>query len=95
MENKRAILLLSGGIDSATLLAKLSSENYDVIAIRQKHEIELNYVKKNAEKYGVKKHHIIELDKSLFNSSALVNNESRECGVCLSYLTKQKALENA
>ena len=54
MGNKRAILLLSGGIDSTTLLAKLSSENYDVIAVSfhygQKHGIELNYAKKNAEK---------------------------------------------
>lgn len=79
MENKRAILLLSGGIDSTTLLAKLSSENYDVIAISfhygQKHSIELNFAKKNAEKYIVKKHYIIELDKSLFKSSALVNRE--------------------
>jgi len=79
MENKRAILLLSGGIDSTTLLAKLSYENYEVIAVSfhygQKHGVELNYAKKNAEKYGVKYHHIIELDKILFNSSALVNKE--------------------
>ncbi len=79
MKNKRVILLLSGGIDSTTLLAKLSSENYDVIAISfeygQKHAIELDYAKKNAEKYGVIKHHIIKLDKILFNSSALVNQE--------------------
>ena len=79
MENKRALLLLSGGIDSTTLLAKLSNEYYKVIAISfdygQKHEIELNYAKKNAEKYGVEKHHIIELDKILFQSSALVNRE--------------------
>lgn len=79
MANKQAILLLSGGIDSTTLLAKLSSENYEVVAVSyhygQKHGIELKYAKKNAEKYGVKKHHIIELDKILFNSSALVNQE--------------------
>lgn len=79
MENKRAVLLLSGGIDSTTLLAKLSNENYDVIAVSfnygQKHEIELNYAKKNALKYSVKKHQIIELDSTLFNSSALVNGE--------------------
>ena len=79
MENKRALLLLSGGSDSTTLLAKLSNEYYKVIAISfdygQKHEIELNYAKKNAEKYGVEKHHIIELDKILFQSSALVNRE--------------------
>lgn len=79
MGNKRAILLLSGGIDSTTLLAKLSSENYEVIAVSfhygQKHGIELNFAKKNSEKYGVKYHQIIELDKILFNSSALVNQE--------------------
>lgn len=79
MGNKRAILLLSGGIDSTTLLAKLSRENYEVVAVSfdygQKHGIELNYAKKNAEKYSVKKHHIIELDKILFKSSALVNRE--------------------
>jgi len=79
MENKRVILLLSGGIDSTTLLAKLSSENYEIVAVSfhygQKHEIELNYAKQNAQKYGVKNHHIIELDKNLFASSALVNRK--------------------
>jgi 7-cyano-7-deazaguanine synthase len=79
MGYKQAILLLSGGIDSTTLLAKLSNENYEVVAVSfhygQKHGIELNYAKNNAEKYGVKKHHIIELDKTLFKSSALVNSE--------------------
>lgn len=79
MRNKQVILLLSGGIDSTTLLAKLSNENYEVVVVSfhygQKHGIELNYAKKNAEKYGVKKHYIIELDKTLFKSSALVNRE--------------------
>ena len=79
MENKKAILLLSGGIDSTTLLAKLSSENYEIIALSfhygQKHEIEINYAKKNAKKYDVKKHQIIELDKKIFKTSALVNRD--------------------
>ena len=60
-------------------LPKLSSENYDVVAISfnygQKHKIELNYAKKNAEKYAVKEHYIIQLDKTLFQSSALVNRD--------------------
>jgi len=79
MENKQAILLLSGGIDSTTLLAQLSSKNYEITAVSfhygQKHKVEINYAKKNAKKYGVKKHHIVELDKTLFNSSALVNQD--------------------
>jgi 7-cyano-7-deazaguanine synthase len=81
MGNNRAILLLSGGIDSTTLLAKLTSENYEVTAISfnygQKHSVELNYARKNAKKYMVKHHLIIELDKALFASSALVNQELR------------------
>ncbi len=79
MKNKRAILLLSGGIDSTTLLAKLSRENYEIVAVsfsyNQKHEIEIKYAKQNAEKYHVKKHLIIQLDNALFKSSALVNRE--------------------
>ena len=79
MENKQAILLLSGGIDSTTLLAKLTIENYEIIAISfnygQKHGIELTYAKKNAQKYNVKKNFIIELDNTLFKSSALVNDK--------------------
>lgn len=77
--NKTAIILLSGGIDSTTLLAKLSTENYEVVALSfhygQKHGIELEYAKRNAKKYCVKNHHFIELDNTLFNSSALVNQE--------------------
>lgn len=79
MKNKQVILLLSGGIDSTTLLAKLKKEDYEVVAISfsygQKHEIELAYAKKNAEKYNVKDHRIIKIENSLFNSSALVNPE--------------------
>jgi len=77
--NKTAIILLSGGIDSTTLLAKLSSENYELVALSfhygQKHGIELDCAKRNAIKYSVKSHHFIELDNSLFKSSALVNQE--------------------
>lgn len=79
MKNKRVILLLSGGIDSTTLLAKLLNEGNEIIAISfyygQKHSIELNYAKQNVAKYGIKNHHIIELDTTLFKSSALVNQD--------------------
>lgn len=79
MENKKALLLLSGGIDSTTLLAKLANENFEVFAISfnygQKHKVELEYALHNAKKYKVNRHHIIKLDKFLFNSSALVNDK--------------------
>lgn len=79
MKNKQALLLLSGGIDSTTLLAKLANENFEVFAISfnygQKHKIELEYAIQNAKKYKIPTHHIIKLDKFLFNSSALVNKK--------------------
>jgi 7-cyano-7-deazaguanine synthase len=79
MENKRAILLLSGGIDSTTLLAKLVNEGYDIFALSfdygQKHNIELEFAKRNAQKYKVIKHIILPIDPKQFEKSALVNNE--------------------
>lgn len=77
-ESKPVILLLSGGIDSTTLLAQLKKDGQSVVAISfdygQKHGIELQYAKQNAQNYDVVSHTIIQLDKALFQSSALVNN---------------------
>jgi len=75
--NKRSIILLSGGIDSTVLLAKLNKEGHDLIALSfsygQKHEIELDYAKETVKKYEIKEHLILELPKVSFSSSALIN----------------------
>ena len=75
--NKSALLLLSGGIDSTTLLAQLSAANYSIIALSfdygQKHKIELQYAAENAKKYSVKKHLVLPLPANLFSTSALTN----------------------
>lgn len=77
MESKRAILLLSGGIDSTTLMAKLAEEDYEITALSflygQKHQIELEFARINAIKYGVSDHRIMELNTQQFEKSALVN----------------------
>ena len=74
---KQALLLLSGGIDSATLLAKLKSEGYRITALSfhygQKHSVELNYAKELANKYEVKEHLILDIPNESFSGSALVN----------------------
>ena len=74
---KQALLLLSGGIDSATLLAKLKSEGYQITALSfhygQKHSVELNYAKELANKYEVKEHLILDIPIESFSGSALVN----------------------
>jgi 7-cyano-7-deazaguanine synthase len=75
----RVILLLSGGIDSTTLLAKLTAEKHEVVAIsyryEQKNEIELAFAKKNANMYEVELHKVINLESSLFGTSALINSD--------------------
>ena len=81
MQKNKVILLLSGGVDSTVLLAKLKKEGKDVLAISyyydQKHAIELEYAKLNSKKYGVLEHKIISIDLQLFANSALVNKEKK------------------
>ena len=81
--NKKAVILLSGGLDSVTTLALINDMQYEIYALSfdygQKHKFELFYAKKIAKQYKVKKHIIIELNKEFFESSALVNSNVVLC----------------
>jgi len=72
---RAAVVLLSGGIDSATALAIARSDGYVCYALsvdyRQRHRFELRAAKKIAASMGVKQHRIIKLDPSVFGGSAL------------------------
>ena len=61
---EKAVVLLSGGLDSCTCMAVAKSKGYEVYPIsfnyHQRHSIELEGAKKIAAYYGVKKHLIIE-----------------------------------
>ena len=74
----RAIVLLSGGLDSATVLAIARSEKRDCIALSfaygQRHEIELDSARRVAKSIGVSEHVIYELDLRLFGGSALTGD---------------------
>lgn len=76
MEN-RAVVLLSGGIDSATTLAVACAEHQVVYALSfqygQRHSIEIQSARKIAECMGVKRHFVLDLDISAFGGSALTN----------------------
>lgn len=75
---KKAVLLLSGGLDSATVLAMAQAEAYEVHAISfaygQRHDLELTRAKTIAAKAGVKDHRIATVDLRLFGHSALTDD---------------------
>ena len=70
-----AILLLSGGLDSTTLLAYAVREGFDVHALSfrygQRHEHELRAAERVAKRYGAVEHRVAEIDLRLFGGSAL------------------------
>jgi 7-cyano-7-deazaguanine synthase len=77
MSKRKAIVLLSGGLDSATSLAAAVSEGFECYALSfyygQKQKAELNAAKRIAEFFKVKDHHIFNLDLSYFGASALTD----------------------
>lgn len=74
---KKAVVLLSGGLDSATTLAIAKRNGYACyalsIAYGQRHSAELAAAKRIAETLGVSEHKILTLDLSTFSGSALTN----------------------
>ena len=73
----KAVVLLSGGLDSATTAAIAIAEGYQVIALSfrygQIHEKELVAAKKIAEALGIKEHFISEIDLSQWGGSSLTD----------------------
>ena len=76
--DKKAVVLLSGGIDSTTMLAIAQSQGYSVYAMSfrygQRHTLELDRAKQISEKTGVEKHIIIDIDLRAFGGSALTDD---------------------
>jgi 7-cyano-7-deazaguanine synthase len=74
---KKAIVLTSGGIDSATCLAIAKSQGFECYALSfdygQRHRIELEAAKKIAQALGAVTHKIVKLDASLFGGSSLTD----------------------
>lgn len=77
MTKKRAVVLLSGGLDSATSAAIAISQGYETIALSfrygQKHEKELKAAKIIAHHLGIKEHYIIDVNLSLWGGSSLTD----------------------
>jgi len=75
--DKRAVILLSGGLDSATTLAIAHSEGFECYALTfrygQRHQREVEAAKKIADSLGAAEHRIIDIDLAAFGGSALTD----------------------
>jgi 7-cyano-7-deazaguanine synthase len=77
MKNK-AVVLLSGGLDSTTTLAIAQKEGFEVYALSfdygQRHQVELERAKEIAQKFAVTDHQIMTIDLRQFGGSALTDS---------------------
>ena len=75
---KRAVVLLSGGIDSATTLAIAIAEGHQIYALSfdygQRHQIETKAAQRVANSLGAKEHCIAKIDLRVFGGSALTDD---------------------
>jgi 7-cyano-7-deazaguanine synthase len=77
-ETKRAVVLLSGGLDSATVLAIARSQGYEPYALSfsygQRHIWELEAAARVASSIGVIQHRTAQIDLRVFGGSALTSD---------------------
>ena len=77
-KGRKAIVLLSGGLDSTTTLAIAKSEGFDIYAMTfrygQRHLAEIEASRRVAEREGVTEHMVVDIDLRLFGGSALTSD---------------------
>ncbi len=75
---KRAVVLLSGGLDSTTTLATAIAEGYETCALSfeygQRHKIEIDAARRIARALGAKEHRVAKIDMRIFGGSALTDD---------------------
>ncbi len=74
---RTAVVLLSGGLDSATVLAIARSEGFEIIALSfrygQRHDVEIVAAQSIARSAGALRHVIVDIDLRVFGASALTS----------------------
>jgi 7-cyano-7-deazaguanine synthase len=77
-QNKKAVVLSSGGIDSTTAMAVAKSEGFALYSLSfrygQRHTCELEAAKKVAKTLGAKEHLVIDIDLRKIGGSALTDD---------------------
>jgi 7-cyano-7-deazaguanine synthase len=98
---KRAVVLLSGGLDSATVLAMAKEQHFQCYALSvdygQRHHAELAAAQRVAHALGAHEHRIIKVDLTAFGGSALTDTniavpESASSGIPLTYVPARNTI---
>jgi len=102
---RNAIILLSGGLDSTTVLAIARSEGYRLYGLTfrygQRHRCEVEAACRIAEIYGVKKHALMDIDLAQIGGSALTadlavpkgrNWQQIEAGIPVTYVPARNTI---
>lgn len=78
-EKKKAVVLLSGGLDSTTTLAFACAKGFALYALTvhygQRHAVELRCAKKAAKRFQVVEHRLVRVPLHLFGGSALTDRK--------------------
>jgi len=76
-DSKKAVILLSGGLDSATVAAQAIADGYQAIALSfrygQRHERELLAARQVAEALNIRDHFIVDVNLAQWGGSALTD----------------------
>ncbi|HEY8084373.1 MAG TPA: 7-cyano-7-deazaguanine synthase QueC [Methylophilaceae bacterium] len=98
---KKAVVLLSGGLDSATVLAIAKADGYDCYCLsfdyHQRHIAELKAAKNVAQELGATEHRIFQLDLSTFGGSALTDSsiavpQTPSTGIPITYVPARNTI---
>lgn len=95
MANPKALVLVSGGLDSTTVLAEARSDGYDCYTLSfdygQRHRVELAAAERCAHALGSREHKVVELDLRVIGGSALTDDniavpEQETSGIPVTYV---------
>lgn len=79
VQPKKAVCLLSGGLDSSTCLGVARRKGYECYALSfdygQRHRRELEAAARVAEQVGVREHRVVRIDLRQFGGSALTSDD--------------------
>ena len=99
---RRAVVLLSGGLDSATTLAICRQDGFESYALSfdygQRHDIEMLAAKRVAVSLGVREHRIANIDLRIFGGSALTDeiavpkNQATTTGIPITYVPARNTI---